>query len=132
MKKTNFIITCIAALLFAACGDSSNSKQGDASMKEHHEGDGHDHGAEDHDGHAHEIYFTCQDHQDIHEHTAGKCPKCQKDLVKMEEEAHDEHSDHDHEVFYTCSAHSDIHEHNAGKCPKCDLELIKKEAESHK
>lgn len=137
MRKVNFIITCIAALMFTACGETATTPKDGAPIggnelgTEHKEGDGHDHGAEGQAGHDHEAYYTCPDHQDVHEHAAGKCPKCQKDLVKMEEEAHGELEGHDHEAYYTCSMHPEVHEHTAGKCPKCNMDLVKKEGEEH-
>jgi ssDNA-binding Zn-finger/Zn-ribbon topoisomerase 1 len=42
----------------------------------------------DHEAHNHETYYTCADHPGVHEHEMGKCPNCQKDLVKKEGESH--------------------------------------------
>ena len=89
MKKVNFIITCIAALIFAACGNNpSTGTKTEGDGHEHHDGDGHDHGAEGHEGHTHQTYFTCIDHQDVHEHAAGKCPKCSMELVEKKGDKH--------------------------------------------
>ncbi|MDZ4824603.1 MAG: heavy metal-binding domain-containing protein [Flavobacteriales bacterium] len=115
MKKVNFIMTCIAALMFAACGGNNAPTTKEGAHQEHTEGE----------GHGHEVYYTCTDHQDVHEHAAGKCPKCQKDLVKIED------AGHAHDTYYTCTMHPEVHEHEAGKCPKCQMDLVKKEGEKH-
>ena len=123
MKKVNFIMTCAAALLFAACGDNNAPTTKEGAAEEHTEGDGHDHGAGGQE--EHDVYYTCTDHQDVHEHEAGQCPKCQKDLVKVENAAHE------HDTYYTCTMHPEVHEHEPGKCPKCQMDLVKKEGEKH-
>jgi Cu(I)/Ag(I) efflux system membrane fusion protein len=131
MKKIQFILAFSAAFLFSACGnnaapttDKNNTEEAD------HDHEGHNHGSGDHEGHEHETYYTCEHHPEIHEHSLGKCPKCQMDLIKKEGESHD-HEGHQHEAYYTCSVHPGVHEHGAGKCPTCGKDLIKKEGEGH-
>jgi hypothetical protein len=43
---------------------------------------------ESHEGHEHGSFYTCTDHPDVHEHEAGKCPKCEKQLVEKADEGH--------------------------------------------
>jgi hypothetical protein len=129
MKKIKYVVMLSAAFIFAACGDnaSTGSSEGTSADTTHQDeaSDAHEHS---HEGHSHSTFYTCLDHQDVHEHEAGKCPKCQKDLVAMEEESHE---GHEHGSFYTCTDHPDVHEHEAGKCPKCEKQLVEKADEAH-
>lgn len=132
MKKIKYVFMLSAAFIFAACGDnastgSATETSGNSADTTHQDeaGDAHEHS---HEGHSHSTFYTCLDHQDVHEHEAGKCPKCQKDLVAMEEESHE---GHDHGSYFTCTDHPDVHEHEAGKCPKCEKQLVEKADEGH-
>lgn len=120
MKKIQITLAVFSMLLFASCGNSTSE----------HNHEGHTHGTDEHSGHEHETYFTCEQHPDVHEHSSGKCPKCQMELVQKEGEAH-EHDDHAQEAYYTCSNHPGVHEHDPGVCPTCKKELVKKEGEKH-
>jgi len=126
MKRMKYVVLLFGAILFASCGENTNAgadtvPAGETETHEHADG-------EEPDGHVHSTYYTCTDHQDVHEHESGKCPKCQKDLIAMEEEAHE---GHEHHTYYSCSEHTEVHEHEAGKCPKCQKDLIAMEEESH-
>ncbi|MBL0315713.1 MAG: topoisomerase DNA-binding C4 zinc finger domain-containing protein [Flavobacteriales bacterium] len=136
MKKVNYFMTGIAVLLFAACGNNNAAAPKEGATEEHRAGDGHDHGAEGHEGHQHETYYTCEHHPEVHEHAAGKCPKCNMDLVAKEGEGdhtveEHKHEGHNHEAYFTCSDHPGVHMHDAGKCPNCGKDMIKKEGEEH-
>jgi ssDNA-binding Zn-finger/Zn-ribbon topoisomerase 1 len=128
MKKITFSMLFASALFVASCSNNSPSKEPIPSGEHSHEG--HEHGKEEHSGHEHEAYFTCAQHPDVHEHSAGKCPKCSNDLIQQEGEAH-EHEGHKHEAYYTCADHPGVHEHDMGQCPKCKKDLVKKDGESH-
>lgn len=123
MKRLSYIVIYAAAFTFVGCSNNSAPTNTNGASATHQEGADHNHSH----SHADEPYYTCVDHQDVHEHTEGKCPKCQKELVMKV----DEPADESHHTYYTCEQHPDVHEHEAGKCPKCQMELVMKEGGAH-
>jgi Cu(I)/Ag(I) efflux system membrane fusion protein len=129
MKMIKISSIAAIAILFHSCGNNGESSNEIKQPKvENHEG--HNHGTSGHDGHEHETYFTCEHHPEVHEHSPGKCPKCQMDLISSGGEAH-EHEGHSHEIYYSCPNHPGVHEHAPGNCSICNSELTKKEGEGH-
>lgn len=65
------------------------------------------------------VKYTCPMHSEVVKDMPGKCPKCERPLVKTEEKQKDA-------KMYTCVKHPDVVTDKPGKCPKCALPLVEK------
>ena len=95
MKKV--ILLAIVALCFSATAFAQNT-----TMQKHHHKMMH-------------TMYTCPMHPEVMQNKAGKCPKCNMDLVKATM------------PMYTCKMHPKVIKNKSGKCPKCGKDLTKKE-----
>lgn len=70
-------------------------------------------------------------HPDVRMHEAGRCPKCNMDLVREGAEAGDgdeARAGHDPAApgdAYYCPMHPEVQSADAGRCPKCNMFLVK-------
>ena len=97
----------VLALLVAACsggetGDPSTSKADVAQMPPP-------------PGQA----WTCSMHPEVRENAAGRCPKCNMDLLS---EKHT-NAGASSEPFY-CPMHPEVRSATKGRCPKCNMFLV--------
>ncbi len=68
----------------------------------------------------HKAFYACPEKEcDYKSDTPGKCPKCGKELKKVE-------CQYEHDVFYVCPMKQcNYKSDKPGKCPKCGMELKK-------
>lgn len=57
-------------------------------------------------------FFVCPMHPDVMSASAGKCPRCNMDLVPAPASA------------YVCPMHPDVMSATPGKCPRCSMDLV--------
>jgi hypothetical protein len=69
------------------------------------------------------VVYLCPMHPEVQSSTAGKCPKCEMNLV-AQREAKKEAEDEEQAEAYACPMHPEVRTNAPGKCPKCAMALV--------
>ncbi|MEO6890682.1 MAG: NADH-quinone oxidoreductase subunit J [Ktedonobacteraceae bacterium] len=68
--------------------------------------------------------WTCPMHPEIHQGSAGTCPKCDMTLIPRAEMADGDAPQAPASHVYTCPMHPEIQQDQPGTCPKCGMNLV--------